>query len=455
MNQQRIYEFGPFRLDAENFRLLRGSHQIKVEPRVYDFLLVLVEHAPQTATKEELLTAVWKDANVEESNLAVCVTKLRRALGPEYIETVDRRGYRLTAEVKSISGQVHIEADAEPGPPNGALIPGDPRYVIRPTDEEFCSAVQRRDSIVVVKGARQVGKSSLLARALQQARGYGYAVVQIDLQRFSLDIFLTLEKLLFSLANEITDQLNLEPPRQSWESDLGPSVNMGRFLERRILEKTNTTVVCGLDELDRLLDRPYANDFFGLVRSWHNARALAPGSPWSHFTLAMALATEPHLFIKDLNQSPFNVGTRLTLNDFDYGQVEELNCTYERIYGSSLDTGKLTHYFDILGGHPYLLQSALYAKVCKHLSLEELEQQAEHNQGPFGEHLNRMFRLLKQDTALWEGTRSVLEGKPSMDLVVFHRLRSAGVLIGNSPQDARLRCELYARYLRKRLSQGC
>ena len=74
----------------------------------------------------------------------------------------------------------------------------------------------------------------------------------------------------------------------------------------------------------------YSADVFGLFRSWHNARSLNPGGPWSRLTLAIAYATEAHLFITDLNQSPFNVGRHIQLLGFDQDQTEELN----RRYGS-------------------------------------------------------------------------------------------------------------------------
>src|SRR5260370_17683853 len=68
-----------------------------------------------------------------------------------------------------------------------------------------------------------------------------------------------------------------------------------------------------------------AGALFALFRSWHNERALDPSGPWSRLTLAIAYSTEVHLFITDLDQSPFNVGTRLTLDDFTLDQTAELN----------------------------------------------------------------------------------------------------------------------------------
>ena len=88
---------------------------------------------------------------------------------------------------------------------------------------------------------------------------------------------------------------------------------------------------------------------FGLFRSWHNERALDPQGPWGRFTLAIAYATEAHLFITDLNQSPFNVGTRLALADFTLEQVAELNWRY----GSPLrGEPELAGFVHLAGGHP-------------------------------------------------------------------------------------------------------
>jgi hypothetical protein len=80
-----------------------------------------------------------------------------------------------------------------------------------------------------------------------------------------------------------------------------------------VLGAVTGPVVWGLDEVDRLFSVPFGSEVFGLFRSWHNKRALDPSGPWARLTLAIAYATEAHLFITDLNQSPFNVGTRLAL----------------------------------------------------------------------------------------------------------------------------------------------
>ncbi|HEX4950715.1 MAG TPA: winged helix-turn-helix domain-containing protein, partial [Blastocatellia bacterium] len=105
-NQVRqLYEFGPFRLDAAERLLTCEGKVISLAPKVLETLLVLVENSGRVMEKEELLKTLWPDTYVEESNLTTYVSQLRKALGENgegqmYIETVPRRGYRFSAEVK-------------------------------------------------------------------------------------------------------------------------------------------------------------------------------------------------------------------------------------------------------------------------------------------------------------------------------------------------------------------
>jgi hypothetical protein len=211
-----------------------------------------------------------------------------------------------------------------------------------------------------------------------------------------------------------------------------------------------------MDEVDRLFACPYASEVFGLFRSWHDERALEPGGPWSRLTLAIACSTEAHLFITDLNQSPFNVGTRLTLRDLTQEQVADLN----RRYGSPIpDAAGLARYYRLVGGHPYLTRCGLHEMVAHGTSLAALEARADSEEWIFSEHLRRMLGLLERDAGLRAAVRGLVDdgttsprGRAAvLPDAAFYRLRSAGVLSGDAPEDARPRCELYAAYLRRRL----
>jgi DNA-binding winged helix-turn-helix (wHTH) protein/tetratricopeptide (TPR) repeat protein len=97
-------EFGPFRLDATGRLLWRGGTLLEVPPKAVELLAILVAEAGEVVPKEELLRRAWPDTFVEEANLSVNVSILRRALGTRddgeaWIQTVPRRGYRFRGEV--------------------------------------------------------------------------------------------------------------------------------------------------------------------------------------------------------------------------------------------------------------------------------------------------------------------------------------------------------------------
>ena len=206
-------------------------------------------------------------------------------------------------------------------------------------------------------------------------------------------------------------------------------------------------LVWGMDQVNRLFPLAISGAFFSLLRSWHEGRHLEADKPWKRLTMAIACATEAHLYIRDLNRSPFNVGTRLELGDFTRDQVQYLN---ER-YGSPLrDTNALDAFYGLLGGHPYLVRRGLYALTQAGCRLEDLLAGAQHGLGTFGDHLRRLQRWLEEDDELGQVLLATLEGRPC-PADAFYRLRSAGLLSGSDGTQARPRCRLYAEYLRERL----
>ena len=89
--------------------------------------------------------------------------------------------------------------------------------------------------------------------------------------------------------------------------------------------------------------------------------------------------------------------------------------------------------------------------VVQHAGIGDLEVQADREDGPFGDHLRRIAYSLAQDTTLMEAVKGLLRGQPCSSAQAFYRLRSAGLLLGESASDAHLRCGLYRQYLEKHL----
>jgi serine/threonine protein kinase len=357
---------------------------------------------------------------------------------------------RLLAEISSSLGQVkRVASRPMTLEAVGGAVPLDSSfYIVRPTDEEFYAAISRNDSIVLVKGARQMGKTSLMARGLQEARKAGCKVVLTDFQKLNATHLESVDKFFLALAEAIADQLDLDVEPDICNPRRGPSMNFERFLRREVLKNLSSRLVWGMDEVDRLFTCSFGSEVFGLFRSWHNERSLDPTGPWQNLTLAIAYATEAHLFISDMNQSPFNVGTRLTLADFTLEQVSELNSRY----GSPLkDPRELMQFYSLLDGQPYLTRRGLHELASRNLSFAEFEGQAARDEGPFGDHLRRILVSLAQDQTLCDAMKGVLAGRPPSNPELFYRLRSSGVVTGESVRLMHPRCRLYEIYLMRHL----
>jgi DNA-binding winged helix-turn-helix (wHTH) protein/tetratricopeptide (TPR) repeat protein len=128
-SRRELYEFGPFRVDADNELLLRDDQPVTLTPKAFQILLVLVRRSGEIATKDEIMKSVWPDTFVEETNLTRNIFSIRKALGEgvenQYILTVSGKGYRLAEKavpvlpaelnvVSAVRSTVEVEVHDEP-----------------------------------------------------------------------------------------------------------------------------------------------------------------------------------------------------------------------------------------------------------------------------------------------------------------------------------------------------
>jgi hypothetical protein len=367
------------------------------------------------------------------------VLKTANAIGATWTETkVAGNGPRRN--VPAIDEHSHSLLESV----GGAVPINSPFYVERPADRQFLEAATRSESVILLHGPRQIGKTSLLARGLKSLRQTGRKVVLIDFQAVNSEILQSLKSLYIHLASEIADQLALPDSLQNnWDDRRPANTNFERFLTRTVLSQLQSPLILAMDEVDRLFSHPYSSELFGMIRSWHNARALNSDGPWSRLTMALVYATEVRLFIVDLNQSPFNIGARVDIEDLQLTDISDLNRRFQRPLKSP-DEEKLL--FDLVGGHPFLVRLSFNHLIREKLSIADLEARAIEDSGPYSSHLRHAAGVICSDSSLMNAVQSLVKGTGCPTVESFFQLRSAGLAIGESARKARFRCKLYARY---------
>lgn len=109
-SNEMVFAFDEYRLLAAERQLLREGSAVTLAPKAFDVLLLLVRHNGQILEKSALMKELWPDTFVEEANLNVHVSAIRKAIGesaqrPRYIATIPGRGYRFTAKLHAGDAQ--------------------------------------------------------------------------------------------------------------------------------------------------------------------------------------------------------------------------------------------------------------------------------------------------------------------------------------------------------------
>jgi hypothetical protein len=300
-------------------------------------------------------------------------------------------------------------------------------YVEREADAHLKREIVKWGATTTIRAPRQTGKTSLLMRGIHQARQSGAKVVSLDFQSFGHKQLVSCDVFLHELAETICHELRLDVTKieEAWQGSLGAQNKLTYFIEDYILPAFEGPIILAIDEADCLLQTDFYQDFFGIV---------------------MVISTEPYLLIDDVNQSPFNVGLKLELVDFNETQVQDLN----QQHGSPVAERNFPQFMTLLNGHPYLTRKTLYTLIIEHITWAELIRVAATDQGAFSDHLRRHYWGLQDKPKLRDALRQIIRDNCCPDKMSLFRLLRAGLIKG-SGDDYTCRCDLYRQYFEDKL----
>ncbi|MBD2180912.1 AAA-like domain-containing protein [Planktothrix sp. FACHB-1355] len=338
---------------------------------------------------------------------------------------------------------------AEPELPRGQVELASAFYVERTGIDERCyEAIVKPGSLIRIKAARQMGKTSLMARILHRASQQGYRTVPLSFQLADSKIFTDLDLFLRWFCANVALQLDL-PDRltEYWNSIFGSKVACKSYFERYLLTHDTSPLALGLDEVDVIFRYPeLAADFFALLRAWHEEAKNR--EIWKKLRLVVVHSTEVYVPM-DINQSPFNVGLPIELPEFNAQQVRELAFRH----GLPWSVFEVEQLMAMVGGHPYLVRLALYHIARKEIAIEQLLETAPTDAGLYSDHLRRHLWHLEQYPDLAAALKKVVDADVPVQLESLQgfKLHSMGLvyLQGNQVTP---RCNLYRYYFRVRLS---
>jgi DNA-binding Xre family transcriptional regulator len=324
-------------------------------------------------------------------------------------------------------------------------------YVERPPIEsDCCRALLQEGSLIRIKAPRQMGKTLLMSKLINYAENQKCRTVNLNLQEAQPEDFSNLDKFLQWFCTSIASEIELTTSiEEYWKKSIGNSkIKCRKFFEKYLLPG-DKPLALALDKVDRIFRyREIAGEFLGMLRTWHEDSKTRP--IWGQLR-QIVLHTENYIDI-DPNQSPFNAGLEIELIDFDKIQVLSL----AKNYGLNWSFTEVDKLMNMVGGHPYLVNTAFEKLAPQYITIEEFLQTAPIPCGIYQNHLQKHWNNLQSESQLIREFRKVIiadkiiELNTDIDTDVVVKLNELG-LVKLQNNIVMPRYELYRRYFYERL----
>lgn len=337
---------------------------------------------------------------------------------------------------------------------HGSPLPSDSQpdfYVDLPILDSCYNQILKPGCLIRIKAPRKMGKTELMSKICNYANNQGYRTVNLNLRLTEKTDLDNLDTFLQWFCCSITQKLRLpNSVDEHWNTSLGNSkIKCETYFEDYLLSGKEPLALF-LDDVDKIF--PYqdiAGDFFGLLRTWHEESKTS--DTWKQFRLVLVYREEYK--INNLNKSPFNVEgpeinwQALSLNQEQVGDLAQK-------YGLKWETAQVMQLMDRVGGHPYLVKTAIEKIQKQGIQLEQLEHflSMAVTETEITKYLKQHLDDLQQDSELLESFKKVVTANDpvQVNLDYADQLYNLGLveMQGNSVTP---RYELYRQYFRAHL----
>jgi hypothetical protein len=347
-----------------------------------------------------------------------------------------------------------LSVTTEPEFPTGQVPLTSDFYIERPPIEERCyQEILQPGALIRIKAPGQMGKTSLMARIVDEARKHGYQTVSLSFHSADKAVFTNLDSFLRWFCESVGRKLKRLDQLDDYWSMYGSKDKTTAYFEECLLEEIDSPLVVSLDGVDRIFPyRDLADDFFSLLRAWYEYAKYGDRSSelWTKLRLVLVHSKEVYIPL-NINQSPFNVGLSIELQEFTPEQVQILVARHQRLNWTDAEVEKL---MNMVGGHPYLVRLALYHVQNQHTTLEQLLQTAPTDAGIYSDHLRGHLCNLEPHPNLAAAFSQVVNSLVPLELdsESAFKLHSMGLVVYGNANQVMPRCDLYRQYFQNRLS---
>jgi AAA-like domain len=402
---------------------------------------------------------------VSKKNFQVAIERLEAILHPQKpISSSSQLKIETTTANNSVAQgnqqalltvNINEETQLNPEPefPVGQVPLTSNFYVERPPIEERCyQEILQPGSLIRIKAPGQMGKTSLMARMLNEARKHGYQTVSLSFHLADKAVFTSLDTFLRWFCESVGRKLKQLHQLDDYWSMYGSKDKTTAYFEECLLEEIDSPLVISLDGVDRIFPyRDIAEDFFSLLRAWYEYAKYGDRTSelWQKLRLVLVHSKEVYIPL-NINQSPFNVGLSIELQDFTPEQVKIL---VERHQGLNWTDAQVNKLMDMVGGHPYLVRLALYHLQNQEITLEQLLQTAATEVGIYSDHLRSSLCNLEHHPNLATAFNQVVNSLVPIELdsESAFKLHSIGLVVYSNENKVMPSCDLYRQYFQNRL----